>query len=65
MRLDAAGQLQFLGRSDHQVKLLANLLPRVAPGALLAADRGEADWPYEVYRLYWPVARADSFAATA
>lgn len=48
--------------SDHQVKLLANMLPRVAPGALLAADRGEVDWPYEVYRLYWPMARAESFA---
>lgn len=49
--------------SDHQVKLLANLLPLVQPGALLAAERGEALWPFEVYRLYWPVARADSFSA--
>jgi glutamate synthase domain-containing protein 2 len=48
--------------SDHQVKLLANLLPAVQPGALLAAERGEAAWPYELYRLYWPMARADSFA---
>lgn len=48
--------------SDHQVKLLANLLPAVQPGVLLAAERGEAAWPYELYRLYWPMARADSFA---
>ncbi|WP_374592681.1 FMN-binding glutamate synthase family protein [Aquabacterium sp.] len=48
--------------SDHQVKLLANLLPVVQPGVLLAAERGEAAWPYELYRLYWPMARADSFA---
>ena len=48
--------------SDHQVKLLANLLPVVQPGALLAAERDDAAWPYELYRLYWPMARADSFA---
>jgi len=48
--------------SDHQVKLLANLLPVVQPGALLAADQGQGPWPYELYRLYWPMARADSFA---
>ena len=47
---------------DHHVRLLANLLPFVAPGALLAAERGEADWPHHVYRLYWPLARAESFA---
>jgi glutamate synthase domain-containing protein 2 len=47
------------------VKLLVNLLPFVAPGALLAAERGEADWPHNVFRLYWPVARADSFQIPA
>jgi glutamate synthase domain-containing protein 2 len=47
---------------DHQVKLLANLLPFVAPGALLAAERGERDWPHRVFALYWPRARPDSFA---
>ncbi len=50
--------------ADHEVKLLANLLPFVKPGALLAAERGEADWPHQVFRLYWPRASAQSFAAT-
>lgn len=45
--------------SDHQVKLLANLLPFVQPGELL---RGEM--PHNVFRLYWPMASAHSFAAT-
>ena len=45
------------------MRLLANLLPFVKPGALLAAMRGEADWPHNVYRLYWPLARSESFAA--
>ena len=48
--------------ADHEVRLLSNLLPFVKPGALLAADRGEADWPHNVYRLYWPMARAETFA---
>ena len=44
-------------RTDQGVKLLANLLPFVEPGALA---RGE--WPHQVYRLYWPMAQAESFA---
>ena len=48
--------------ADHEVRLLANLLPFVQPGALLAAARGEADWPHNVYRHYWPRASAHSFA---
>jgi hypothetical protein len=44
--------------NDHEVKLLANLLPFVRPGALLAGEL-----PHEVFRLYWPMARAESFAA--
>ncbi|MGL6112866.1 MAG: FMN-binding glutamate synthase family protein [Rubrivivax sp.] len=48
--------------ADHEVRLLANLLPFVKPGALLAAVRGEADWPHNVYRHYWPLASAHSFA---
>ncbi len=48
-----------------EVKLLVNLLPFVAPGALLAAERGEADWPHHVFRLYWPAARSDSFQVAA
>ena len=43
--------------SEHGVKLLSNLLPFVAPGALLAGEL-----PHQVFQLYWPVARADSFA---
>ena len=45
--------------SEHEVKLLANLLPFVRPGALLAGEM-----PHNVFRLYWPMARADSFAAS-
>jgi glutamate synthase domain-containing protein 2 len=48
--------------ADHEVKLLAHLLPFVRPGALLAAERGEADWPHNVFRFYWPLADAHSFA---
>ena len=39
------------------MKLLANLLPFVQPGALL---RGEM--PQQVFRIYWPMAQASSFA---
>ncbi|RZU01247.1 FMN-binding glutamate synthase family protein [Rivibacter subsaxonicus] len=48
--------------SDHEVRLLSLMLPFVKPGALLAAERGEADWPHNVYRLYWPRANVASFA---
>jgi glutamate synthase domain-containing protein 2 len=51
--------------AGHEVKLLANQLTFVQPGALLAAAHGAADWPHNVYRLYWPLARADSFSAAA
>ncbi len=44
--------------SDHGVKLLANLLPFVQPGSLLRGDV-----PHQVFRIYWPVASAASFAA--
>jgi glutamate synthase domain-containing protein 2 len=47
---------------DHQVKLLASFLPFVRPGALLAAQRGEAAWPHAVYAQYWGLSSADSFA---
>ena len=43
--------------SDHGVKLLVNLLPFVAPGSLL---RGEM--PHQVFKIYWPMAQAASFA---
>jgi hypothetical protein len=39
--------------------LLSNLLPFVKPGELL---RGEM--PLQVFRMYWPMASATSFAAT-
>jgi hypothetical protein len=48
--------------AGDKVKLLANHLEFIAPGALLAAARGECDWPHNVYKMYWPIARADSFA---
>ena len=51
--------------SDQDVKLLANLLPFIAPGVLLAAMRGEAAWPHNVYRLYWPLATAHSWQLAA
>jgi hypothetical protein len=52
--------------AGDKVKLLANHLEFIAPGSLLAAARGECDWPHNVYKVYWPLARADSFApATA
>ena len=49
--------------AGDKVKLLANHLDFVAPGALLAAMTGKAEWPHNVYRMYWPLARSDSFAA--
>jgi len=45
--------------SEHGVKLLANLLPFVEPGALL---EGKAN--LQVFRTYWPMASATSFRAT-
>jgi glutamate synthase domain-containing protein 2 len=51
--------------AEHEVKLLSNLLPFIKPGALLAAERGEADWPHQTFRLYWPQASAQTFAVQA
>jgi glutamate synthase domain-containing protein 2 len=48
--------------ASHDIKLLANLLPFVQRGELLAAERGESAWPHKVYELYWPRAVAESFA---
>jgi glutamate synthase domain-containing protein 2 len=45
-----------------EVRLLINLLSFIPPGALLAAERGEAEWPHNVFKLYWPLAQANSFA---
>jgi glutamate synthase domain-containing protein 2 len=46
--------------SEHGVKLLANLLPYVKPGELLAGEM-----PHQVFRTYWPMAQAGSFAVAA
>jgi glutamate synthase domain-containing protein 2 len=43
--------------SDSEVRLLSNLITRVAPGALL----GPVDALHNVFRYYWPIATADSF----
>lgn len=48
--------------SDHDVRLLVHQLPSVQQGELLDAIAGRCDWPHDVYRLYWPMARSDSFA---
>jgi len=50
--------------ADTDVRLLINLLPFVKPGSLTAAERGEADWPHNVFRVYWPQSRAETFALT-
>ncbi len=50
--------------ADHEVRLLANLLPFVRPGALREAIAGRAPWPYPVFELYWPLSRSDTFAPT-
>ena len=49
--------------SKSDVRLLASLMPDVAPGELLAAIDGRGEWPHNVFRLYWPLASAASFAA--
>jgi glutamate synthase domain-containing protein 2 len=46
---------------SHEVRLLANVLPFVKPGELLAAAQAQTAWPYKVFELYWPQARSDSF----
>jgi len=48
--------------NDHSTRLLSNLLPTLKPGELLAAERGDVDWPHTVFRMYWPHARSDSWA---
>jgi glutamate synthase domain-containing protein 2 len=44
--------------NENEVRLLAKLMPGVAPGALLSGTEGLHD----VYKLYWPRSQADSFA---
>ena len=47
--------------SQGDVRLLANQLPFLRPGALLAALEGRGEWPHNVYRQYWPLAQSGSF----
>jgi glutamate synthase domain-containing protein 2 len=42
--------------AEHNVKLLANLLPFVKPGELLSGEMTQ-----QVFRTYWPMAQASSF----
>ena len=48
---------------DQQVRSLESHLPTVEAGALLAAERGEADWPLHVFARFWPLSTPTSFAA--
>ncbi len=53
--------------SEHEIKLLANSLPFVTPGALLdfeqnATNEQAHQMTQAVFRLYWPMAQASSFA---
>ena len=45
--------------TDTEVRLLANLIMRVEPGALL----GDLADQHQVFKLYWPLASAHSFRA--
>ena len=49
--------------AEGHVRLLANQIPFVRPGALLAAIEGRGEWPHKVYELYWALASSDSFQA--
>jgi len=51
--------------ADGEVRLLQRLLPTVAPGALLAAMRGDGPWPHNVFSQYWPLASSRSFQPLA
>jgi hypothetical protein len=46
--------------SEQGVKLLANLLPFVAPGSLRDGEMSQ-----QVFRTYWPMASAESFNRVA
>ncbi|MES2635293.1 MAG: FMN-binding glutamate synthase family protein [Pseudomonadota bacterium] len=46
--------------TDTEVRLLANLIMSVEPGALLSGDLSEQ---HNVFKLYWPMAQAEGFAA--
>jgi glutamate synthase domain-containing protein 2 len=44
--------------NDNEVRLLANLVPQVAPGSLLSSDLSSL---HNVFRYYWPLAQAQDF----
>ncbi len=44
--------------SDTEVRLLANLILQVEPGALLS---GKLEQQHNVFKMYWPMARAERF----
>ena len=44
--------------TDTEVRLLANLITRVEPGSLLS---GDLEHQHNVFKLYWPLARAERF----
>jgi glutamate synthase domain-containing protein 2 len=48
--------------NENEVRLLANLVPQVAPGSLLDRDISAL---HNVYKLYWPKASAEQFAMAA
>jgi hypothetical protein len=43
-----------------EVRLLSNLIPRVEPGSLLSGDLAAQG---NVFKMFWPMARADRFTA--
>jgi glutamate synthase domain-containing protein 2 len=45
--------------NDNEVRLLANLVPQVSSGSLLENDLSNV---HNVFRLYWPLAKASSFS---
>jgi glutamate synthase domain-containing protein 2 len=45
--------------NDNEVRLLANLVPQVRIGSLLQADLSDT---HNVFRMYWPRARASAFS---
>ena len=44
--------------SDTEVRLLSNLIMQVEPGSLLS---GRLEHQHNVFKLYWPLARAERF----
>ena len=64
--LQHPGQIRashIVRRTGQGVRLLSESLPLLEPGALLAAQGGQASWPSEVFRQFWPRASALRFAA--